>query len=94
MSTDPAPPLDWEHLRRHRYIKEAPPPEWKSGLRPVSMEGLPFLAVDPTTNELYWDGQKLITERKLASFERWLAGIATVATVVTAAVEVAAYFAP
>jgi len=45
-----------------------------------------FLQIDRRTNELYWNREKLVTERRLSTFERVLA----VAGVVLAAVGVAA----
>ncbi|TIQ85258.1 MAG: hypothetical protein E5X38_21245 [Mesorhizobium sp.] len=67
----------------------APAPEhWPSNVKKISIDGLDRIGIDPKTNELFWDGQKLVTERKLASFERWLAFFATLATCVGAFVEV------
>jgi hypothetical protein len=79
---------DWEHTRAHRYSKETPPPEWPAGVQSISLEGLALLGVEPATNELYWEGRKLVTEKKLAAYERWLATLATAATIVMAVVEV------
>lgn len=63
----------------------APAPEyWPYNVRKISIDGLHKIRIDPTTNELFWDGQKLVTERRLASFERWLAFLATSATCVCA----------
>lgn len=37
------------------------------------MNGLALLGVDRKTSELYWDGQKLITEKRFATQERVIA---------------------
>jgi hypothetical protein len=44
------------------------------------------LAVDPRTNELYWNGQKLITEKRWGTVERRIA----IAGLVIGAIGVAA----
>ena len=70
------------------HSDSTPPHGWPQNVKPISMNGLDHLGVDPKTNELYWDGQKIVTERKLANFERTLALLATVATCAAALVEV------
>lgn len=62
------------------HSESTPPPHWPKHVKIISMEGLAHIGVDPKTSELYWDGQKLVTERKLAGFERGLATVATIAT--------------
>lgn len=74
------PPPDWYRLRAARYSKVSPPIGWPVGVKPISQEGLALLGVDPSTNEIYWDGQKLVTERRWSNGERWLAGIAIAVT--------------
>jgi hypothetical protein len=70
------------------HSESTPPPGWPKNVRTISMNGLDHLGVDIKTNELYWDGQKIVTEKKLANYERFLASLATIATCVAAAVEV------
>ncbi|MET3579982.1 hypothetical protein ABID19_003013 [Mesorhizobium robiniae] len=52
---------DWDHIRKFRYTKDAPPQEWPEGVRAISLEGITLLGVNPRTNKLYWDGQELAT---------------------------------
>ncbi|RWE12439.1 MAG: hypothetical protein EOS61_14950 [Mesorhizobium sp.] len=70
------------------YSDSTPPSHWPKNVKRISMDGLDQIGIDPKTGEMYWDGQKLVTERKLANFERWLAFFATLATCVGAVVEV------
>lgn len=80
--------IDWEKVRKYRHVREASPPEWPAGVKAISLNGVTLLGVHESTGELYWDGRALVTERKLASFERGMAFAVTVATVVMAIVEV------
>ncbi|MCF6103853.1 hypothetical protein [Mesorhizobium muleiense] len=79
---------DWDEIRKYRYTKGAPPPEWPEGVRAISLEGVTLLGVNPKTNKLYWDGQELATEKRLANFERRMALAVTIATVVMAGIEI------
>lgn len=80
--------IDWEKIRQDRYSMESPPPEWPSGVKPISLSGLTLLGVDPRTNRLYWDGHAIVTEKRLSDYERRLALAVTLATVVMALIEV------
>jgi hypothetical protein len=80
--------IDWEEIRRNRYAMEAAPPGWPVGVRPISIKGLSLFGVDSRTNELYWDGQAVVTEKRLANYERRLALAVTIATVVMAIIEI------
>ncbi|RWM88600.1 MAG: hypothetical protein EOR84_27280 [Mesorhizobium sp.] len=80
--------IDWDHIRKFRYTKDAPPAEWPEGIRGISQEGLALLGLNPKTNTLHWDGQKLAIEKRLANFERGMALMVTIATVVLACIEV------
>ncbi|CAH2401340.1 hypothetical protein [Mesorhizobium ventifaucium] len=79
---------DWDHNRKFRYTKDAPPAEWPDRIRGISQEGLALLGINPKTNTLHWDGQELAIEKRLANFERGMALVVTIATVVVACVEV------
>lgn len=55
------------------------------------MAGLNLFGIDRKTRELFWDGHKLVTEKRFSNFERGLAvlglifaGIGVAATVVQA----------
>ena len=52
-------PIDWHHIRTHRYSPMTPPPDWPSAVRPLSIEGVSLLGIDPATNKLYWDGKQI-----------------------------------
>jgi hypothetical protein len=55
-----------------------PPPEWPPGVRPVSMEGVSLLGIDPATNRLYWDGKQVVLRERvvtLGGFERFLVAL-------------------
>lgn len=51
------------------------PSHWPREVRIVSLKAMALLGHDPRTNQLYWDGQPLVTEKRFATFERVLAGI-------------------
>lgn len=69
------------------HSDSTPPKGWPQNVRIISLEGLGRIGIDPKTNELYWDGQRIVTEKRLASYERWLATLATGSAVVVAVVE-------
>ncbi|RWH76858.1 MAG: hypothetical protein EOQ86_19715 [Mesorhizobium sp.] len=80
--------IDWDNIRKLRYTEDAPPPEWPEGVQAISLPGTTLLGVNPKTNKLYWDGQELSTEKRLANFERSMAIAVTVATVIMAIIEI------
>ncbi|MCV3239690.1 hypothetical protein [Mesorhizobium sp. ZC-5] len=83
---------DWDNIRRHKYAPDETPDYWPEGVKGISQNGLSLLGVHTATNQLYWDGQPLVTERRLATFERAMALAVTIATVIVAVVEVARTF--
>jgi hypothetical protein len=68
----------WEDIRSFRYSTMEPPPNWPSGVRPISQEGLGLLGIDPTTNKLFWDGNEIVLRDRvrLSWWQRFLATIA------------------
>lgn len=83
--------VDWALIRRLAAGRYDAPPEWPQNVRPVSLEGITLLGIDPKTNDLYWDGQKLVTEKRWGTTERRiavggliLAGLGVAATIVQA----------
>jgi hypothetical protein len=52
-------------IRAVRYSPLTPPPEWPSNVRPISMEGVSLLGIDPATNKLYWDGKEVVVRDRL-----------------------------
>ncbi|MER8439145.1 hypothetical protein NKH36_20885 [Mesorhizobium sp. M1312] len=79
---------DWDHIRKFRYMEDAPPAEWPEGISGISQQGLALLGINPKTNTLHWDGQELAIEKRLANFERGMALVVTIATFVIACIEV------
>ena len=73
---------NWNAVRKTRFADSGTPPEWPTTVKSISMDGLSLVGVDERTNELYWDGQKLVTERRFSAFERTLAVIALVITTI------------
>ena len=55
----------WDEIRGVRYSPLTPPPEWPSNVRPISMEGVSLLGIDPATNKLYWDGKEIVVRDRL-----------------------------
>jgi hypothetical protein len=50
----------WDDIRAFRYSTMDPPPDWPSGVRPISVEAIALLGIDPASNKLYWDGKELL----------------------------------
>jgi hypothetical protein len=73
-ATDTSTGTDWEKVRRHRFSTSNPPDNWPKGVRPISLNGSALFGIDGK-NEIYWDGEKLITERRWSRWERWFAGL-------------------
>ncbi|BCH10295.1 hypothetical protein MesoLj131c_45530 [Mesorhizobium sp. 131-3-5] len=68
--------INWDVLRKKRFAQnvEPPrPPDWPDKVTPVSITGLGLIGIDETTNEMFWDGKRLITEKRFTDFERGLA---------------------
>ncbi|ESY15180.1 hypothetical protein [Mesorhizobium sp. LNJC394B00] len=80
--------IDWEQIRKHRHVKEQSPSEWPQGVQAISSSGLTLLGIHEKSGELYWDGQQVVTARRLANFERAMALAVTIATVIMAVIEV------
>jgi hypothetical protein len=55
----------WDEIRGVRYSPLTPPPEWPSNVRPISLEGVSLLGIDPATNKLYWDGKEIVVRDRL-----------------------------
>ena len=91
--------INWHVIRRKRFAEtmEPPrPPEWPAEVTPVSLTGLGLIGIDEKTNELFWDGKRLITEKRFTDYERglakvglWIAAIGVAATVIQAIAAVA-----
>lgn len=79
---------DWEKLRAHKWSPVPPPPDWPVHVRPISMNGLGLFGIDSKTHSLHFDGDKLVTERRLARFERLCLGIGTASAFVIALIEI------
>jgi hypothetical protein len=66
---------NWNDIRAVRYSPLTPPPEWPSNVRPISIEGVSLLGIDPATNKLYWDGKEIVVRDRLrlGGWENFLA---------------------
>jgi hypothetical protein len=64
---------DWNRIRAHRFAPDAPPSDWPSNVRPISIDGVGLFGIDHT-NKLYWDGKEVVLRGvRLDWFERILA---------------------
>ena len=77
--------VDWDEVRR-LAVSEERPTDWPPDVSGISMKGIGLFGIDRNKRELYWDGQKLVTEKRFSTFERGLA----VAGLLFAAIGVAA----
>lgn len=85
---------DWATIRKFAVGRHEPPDNWPTNVKPISQEGLALLGIDPATNELFWDGQKLVTEKRWSNTERVIAWTGVVlAAVGVGATVVQAWFA-
>jgi hypothetical protein len=55
------------------YIPIDGPKHWPSHVRPISVEGLGHLGVDPSNGDLYFDGTRLGTDLRLLTHVRLVA---------------------
>lgn len=95
---------NWDVLRKRRFAQNVVPPrpsDWPGNVTPISQSGLALIGIDENTNEMFWDGKRLITEKRFTDYERglarvglWIAGIGVAATVVQAVAAVAALAGP
>jgi hypothetical protein len=76
---------------QHPFVtnETAPEAHWPTGVRRISLEGVGQLGVD-AQGVIYFDGQAIQMQRRvrLGGIELWIAGAATLATVVQAALDV------
>ena len=70
---------------RYEHLFDTPA-HWPDDVHYLTMDNMGMLGRRARTNQLLWDGHALVTERRLANFERWLA----VVTLVLAGIGVAA----
>lgn len=59
-------------------------PEFPEGVEPLTWNDTRTMGVHRRTGELYWRGHPVVTQRRLATTERWLPGIGVAAAVVGA----------
>jgi hypothetical protein len=80
---------EWDDIRTHRYSTMAPPPEWPAGVRPISIEGVTLIGIDPATNKLFWDGKEVVVRDRvrLGGWTNFLAILVAVGTFGTSLVE-------
>lgn len=69
--------IDWPRIRASKWASEGGPPEWPTGVRPISMDGLTLLGIGPD-NRLYFDGQLLELSRTIRL--SWYQGLLAVMT--------------
>jgi hypothetical protein len=72
--------LNWDHIRRIKWADAKPPIDWDQSLKPISLEGLSLLAMDPKGN-LYWDGERLATTLKLTPLQKIGAAIVSIVAI-------------
>jgi hypothetical protein len=81
----------WEEIYKTKFSDSATPPHWPRTIRGISIHGLALFGLDPANGEVYWDGQKIQTVKVLGKFERLLATLVTVSTIVLALIECARF---
>lgn len=80
---------DWDEVLKYRYSSSEPPDWWANKhLRPISLNGLMLLAIDPRDNSIHWNGHRLQTVNRLDTPERIMAGIVAGSTLSVALLEI------
>jgi hypothetical protein len=88
MGTDQA---RWDEIRATAVSPDRPD-NWPASVAAISLNGLALLGVDRKTNALYWDGERLVLEKRFNNVERGLAIIGLIIALVgVAATVVQAY---
>ncbi len=64
-------PEQWTALRVNKWANDKAPPDWPTGVRPISLEGTSLFGIGPD-NRLYWDGHQLEVSRTIR-FSFWQA---------------------
>jgi hypothetical protein len=79
----------WDEIRAVRYSTMAPPPEWPSSVRPISINGVSLFGIDPATNKVYWDGKEIVVRDRvrLGGWANFLAILVAIGTCGTFIVE-------
>jgi hypothetical protein len=79
----------WDDIRANRYSMMDPPPTWPSDVRPLSLEGLGLIGIDPATNKLFWDGKEVVLRSRvrLSWWQGFLAALVAFGTFGTFVVE-------
>jgi hypothetical protein len=67
----------WDDIRAFRYSTMDPPLNWPLRVR-HSQEGLALLGIDPSTNQLFWDGKEIVL-RDHIRLSWWTRFVATLA---------------
>jgi hypothetical protein len=70
--------IDWDKIRKNKWANDPSPPEWPTGVRPISLDGTALIGIGPD-HRLYWDGQLVAISRKIT-----LNGYQTLLATVTA----------
>jgi len=68
--------MNWDVVRKNRFAQNVVPPrppDWPDHVSPISLTGLVLIGIDEKTNEMFWDGKRLVTEKRFTDFERGLA---------------------
>lgn len=94
MSSPEQPPKTRKEAEGTKYASLYDTPNhWPREVRHLSIDAMDALGHDPGSNQLYWDGQPLVTEKRFSTFERSLAivglvfaGVGVLATVAQAVI--------
>lgn len=84
---------DWVKMRVNAFSSDRPD-DWPEQVTALSWLGLGLFGMNRSTRELYFDGKKVLIERKI-SLEGWtlaLAAVATAAGVIAALWPIAVHF--
>jgi hypothetical protein len=68
--------INWDQIRKNKWASDPSPPEWPTGVRPISLEGTALIGIGPD-HRLYWDGQLVAISRRvtLSGYQIFLATV-------------------
>ncbi len=79
--------IDWVKVRKNACAEVETPADWPDDVKPVNWQGINLLGVSQRSNDLFWDGKRVETTKRLANFERSIAGIGATAAAILAIVD-------
>jgi hypothetical protein len=83
----------WDKVYKHKFAEGTTPEHWPVEVKGISLNGLSLIGMNPRTNDLYWDGNKIeIVKVGLNWYDRACLGAGTGSAIILAIMELIKYF--